>query len=97
MYEEPIGRPRVTGGVKDSSKRRCRSVFDKFLAWAAKNGVGDFRPVDAHALNRYAVNLEKKDYAQKTLFHELTTLKQCAPFANERSLSRRIATWTANP
>ena len=77
LYEEHIGRPRVTGGVKDSSKRRYRSVFDKFLAWAAKNEVSDFRRVDADALNRYAAYLGKKDYAEKTLFHELTTLKQC--------------------
>jgi integrase len=77
LYEEHIGRPRVTGGVKESTKRRYRAVFDKFLAWGAKNGVGDFRRVDANALNRYAASLGKKDYAQKTLYHELTTLKQC--------------------
>lgn len=52
-------------------------MFDKFLSWAANNGVRDFRRVDAHALNRYAAYLGKKGYAQKTLFHELTTLKQC--------------------
>lgn len=77
LYEEHIGRPRVTGGVKESTKRRYRPVFDKFLAWAAKNGVNDFRQVDAAALNRYAAFLGKKNYAQKTLYHELTTLKQC--------------------
>lgn len=84
LYEEYIGRPRVTGGVKDPTKRRYRPTFDKFLFWALKNGVRDFRQVDADVLNRYAAYLikkgyakGKKQYAQKTLSHELTTLKQC--------------------
>lgn len=77
LYEEFIGRSRVTGGVKDSTKKRYRAVFDKFLPWATINGIVGFHEVDANVLNRYAAYLEKKDYAQKTLLNELTTLKQC--------------------
>lgn len=77
LYEEHIGRSRVTGGVKDSTKKRYRTVFDKFSAWGAKNGVADFSKVDTNALNRYASFLEKQGYAQKTLLNELTTMKQC--------------------
>ncbi len=77
LYEAHIGRSRVSGGVKESTKKRYRAVFDKFLPWATKDGVIDFRQVDAAVLDRYATNLEKQDYAQKTLLNELTTLKQC--------------------
>jgi len=77
LYGAHIGRSRITGGVKESTKKRYRAVFDKFLPWAAKNGIGDFHQVDADVLNRYAAHLEKKEYAQKTLLNELTTLKQC--------------------
>lgn len=76
LYEEHIGRSRVTGGVKDSTKKRYRTVFDKFAAWGAKNGIADFSKVDANALNRYASFLEKQGYAQKTLLYELTLMKQ---------------------
>lgn len=77
LYEEYIGRSRVTGGVKESTKKRYRPVFDKFLPWAATRGVCDFRQVNAALLNKYATYLEQKGYAQKSLLNELTTLKQC--------------------
>jgi len=76
LYEDHIGRSRVTGGVKESTKKRYRAVFDKFVSWCQKNGVTDFHRVDASILNRYASYLEKEGYAQKTLLHELTTIKQ---------------------
>jgi integrase len=77
LYDEHTGRPRVTGGVKDSTKKRYRAVFDKFLPWATENGVVGFAQVNAGVLNRYAAYLEQKHYEQKTLHNELTTLKQC--------------------
>jgi integrase len=77
LYEEHIGRSRVTGGVKRSTQKRYRAVFDKFLPWAAAEGTVSFHQVDAKVLNRYASHLEKKDYSPKTLLNELTTLKQC--------------------
>jgi integrase len=77
LYEAHISRSRVAGGVKDSTKKRYRAVFDKFVPWAGKHGIVYFNQVDAGVLNRYATTLEKQCYAQKTLLNELTTLKQC--------------------
>ncbi len=77
LYEEHIGRSRVAGGVKESTKKRYRAVFDKFIPWATSNGLRTFDQLDAGLLNRYASHLEKLGYAQKTLLNELTTLKQC--------------------
>lgn len=76
VYEEYIGRSRIAGGVKESTKKRYRAIFDKFLPWASSNGVDAFNQVDAGTLNGYASHLEKKGYAQKTILQELTVLKQ---------------------
>lgn len=77
LYETHISRSRATGGVKPSTKKRYRAVFDKLAHWAKSNGVRDFDQVDAEVLNRYASHLENLDYAPKTILNELTTLKQC--------------------
>ena len=76
LYEQHIARPRVTGGVRQSTKRSYRSVFDKFIPFATRRGVTVWNGVTASLLNRYAEHLEGKGYAHKTLVNELTTLKQ---------------------
>lgn len=77
LYEDHIGRTRVTGGVKPSTQKRYRTVFDKFIAFANREGIKNFNQVDAGVLNRYATYLEQRDYMEKTLLNELTVLKQC--------------------
>ena len=76
LYEEYIGRPRITGGVKSSTKKRYRTVFDKFLQFTPKQGITAWNQVNTDVLNAYASYLEKQNYAQKSLLNELTTLKQ---------------------
>lgn len=76
LYEAHISRPRVTGGVRSSTAKRYRAVFDKFLPFALSRGVSVWNGVTAELLNSYASYLENKGYAYKTLTNELTTLKQ---------------------
>ncbi len=76
LYETHIARPRVTGGVRESTKRSYRSVFDKFIPFATAQGATVWNGVTANLLNGYAGHLEDKGYAHKTLVNELTTLKQ---------------------
>lgn len=76
LYEEHIGRPRITKGVKESTKKRYRTVFDKFIAFGKQSGIVSWNQVDAGVLTRYAADLEAKEYKQKTLLNELVTLKQ---------------------
>ena len=76
LYEEYIGRPRVTGGLRESTKKRYRTVFDKFIAFAEPRGVTTWSGVTANVLNAYAAELEEKGYAHKSLVNELTVLKQ---------------------
>ena len=76
LYEQHISRPRVTGGVRKSTQKRYRTVFDKFLLFATTQSVTVWNGVSANLLNKYAEYLEGEDYAHKTLVNELTTLKQ---------------------
>jgi len=76
LYEEHLRRPRATGGVRPSTQKRYRAVFDKFIPFAQSSGTSDWRNVDATFLTKYAARLEKDGYRHKTLINELTTLKQ---------------------
>lgn len=76
LYETHVSRPRVTGGVRKSTQKRYRAVFDKFVPFAISRGVTVWNGVTATLLNEYAADLEDKGYAYKTLLNELTTLKQ---------------------
>lgn len=77
IFEQHIGRPRVAGGVKDSTKKRYRAILDKFVPWAIKAGISFFQQVDAAALNQYGAYLEDEQYAPKTQHAELSLIKQC--------------------
>ncbi|MCA9179345.1 MAG: site-specific integrase [Planctomycetales bacterium] len=76
LHEDYAARPRVAGGVRASTRKRYRSILDKFIPFAAEQGVTVWNGVTAQLLTRYAAHLESKGYAHKTLVNELTTLKQ---------------------
>ena len=76
LYEDHIKRPRVAGGVRASTQKRYRAVFDKFIPYAKSNNVLTWNFVTTATLHSYASHLERKDYAGKTLRNELTTLVQ---------------------
>ena len=86
LYEEHLARSLVTGGVRGSTRKRYRTVFDKFFGFAQSIGIGTWNVVDKKVLEKYAANLvrtgyqtprgKRKEYRHKTLHNELTTLKQ---------------------
>jgi integrase len=76
LYEEYLARPRSVGGVKPSTRKRYRPVFDKFLPYAQSQVVTDWRDVDAGLLTRYAGYLEKLPRSPKTQRNELVVLVQ---------------------
>ena len=76
LFEEHLARPRVVGGVRNSTLKRYRAIFNKFIPFAKKNRVEYWREVNASLLTKYVTHLENKGYANKTLRHELTTIKQ---------------------
>jgi integrase len=76
LYEEHIGRDEVVGGIRASSRKRYRAVFDKFLAFARQRGLTTWNQVTAKTLEAYAANLTAQKYEYRTRYLELTTLKQ---------------------
>ena len=90
LYEEFVKRPRVAGGVRKSTSKRYRAVFDKFLPFAASRGTTVWNGVTANLLTDYAAHLEKNDYAHKTLVNELTTLKQAIRWLIEEGHLRGV-------
>jgi len=76
LYEEHLKRPRSVGGVKPSTCKRYKTVFDKFIPFAESQHVHDWRDVDAVVLTRYASYLEKLPRSHKTQINELVVLIQ---------------------
>jgi integrase len=76
LYEEHLSRPRSIGGTKPSTRKRYRTVFDKFLAFAHSKGVLDWREVDTQLITRYAGHLEQMGRKPKTQRNELVVLIQ---------------------
>lgn len=76
LYEQHIKRPIVAGGVKESTAKRYRAVFDKFVPFAQSQGVSTWTGVVLGLLNAYASNLDKKNYASKTIRNEMVTVVQ---------------------
>jgi integrase len=74
-YEAHAARPRSVGGMKASSRKRNRTVFDKFLKWAEENRINAWNAVTASVLTQYATFLEDDSYAHQTQRIELTALK----------------------
>ena len=76
LYMDFVGRARVAGGVRPSSRKRYRAVFDKFVAYAVAKGLTTWDRVTAQTLLGYAAYLEANGYAYRIQYLELTTLKQ---------------------
>lgn len=62
--------------MRESTKKRYRTVFDKFIEFARSISVANWNEVSSRTLTRYAAHLENQDYRSKTLRNELTTLGQ---------------------
>ncbi|MFO0811585.1 MAG: site-specific integrase [Gemmatales bacterium] len=77
LYREHVSRPRMTGGAKPVSTKRYRAVFDKLIPFLTTRRVTSWHQVTSQHLNAYCSWLEDSDYAQRTQYLELTTIKQC--------------------
>jgi integrase len=75
-YEKHITRPREAKGVRKSTAKRYRTVFDKFELFAAEKKITSWNQVNTEVVLDYLSHLEMNDYAPKTLLNEVTVLKQ---------------------
>jgi len=75
LYEDFAGRPAISGGPRKSTRDRYRAVLDKFSAFLARRGIGNWNGVTDAVLTAYLAHLEDESYAPRTLYLEGTTVK----------------------
>jgi len=50
MEPVSIARPAIAGGVKPSTVKRYRAIFNKFIEFAESQGIRQWNHVDHHTL-----------------------------------------------
>ena len=76
VYRASVNAPEVAGGAGERTWARYRAVFEKFIPFAGRHGVTCWQHVTKAVLQAYAAHLELQGYADRTLYLELTTIKQ---------------------
>lgn len=85
-YEKHLKRPAASGGVRRSTYKRYRTVFNKFEFSYKLHKLLSWDVVDDQFLENYVADLEERGYKRKTIRNEVTTLKQLVRFLIEKSL-----------
>ncbi len=75
-YEKYGSRPQIAEGVRDSTRKRYRAVFDKFLRFAESYGIRNWNQVGKDVLTAYSRWPDDDGYAQATQYLEISTIKQ---------------------
>ena len=68
-------RPEVSGGTCSETQKRYRAVRTKHEKFCAARGVESWNEIDKEHILNYGTYLQKKEYADRSLYLELTTLK----------------------
>ena len=76
LYDEHLRRPEVAGGANRKTRQRYRAVFDKFSEFATRRGSGYWNDVTARLISSYLTELNKRGYADRSLYFEGILLKQ---------------------
>jgi integrase len=75
LYLAYCDRSELTGGVSRGTKRRYESIRKNHEPYCGKQGIRSWQQFDNEAAVRYASHLEKQDYAVRTVYIEVTTIK----------------------
>ena len=76
LYRSHLARPEVAGGTSRKTQQRYAAILDKFIPFAQGRGVRAWSDVDAHLIESYLGYLQKRRYADRTMYAEGTVLKQ---------------------
>ena len=83
LYMASVAAPEVAGGAGESTQKRYRAVFDKFIPFASRQNATIWGQVNRRLLLAYAAWLDDSGYAERTLYLELTTIKQTVKYLIE--------------
>lgn len=75
LFEEHTARPRIVGGAKPSTQKRYKAILDKFESFLETKRITDWNQITERTLSDYATHLTENEYAYKTIFGELNTIK----------------------
>ena len=67
LYREHYFRPRATGGIRKSSQKRYRAVFNKFIRFAKSKGIASWNRIDSKVVNEYVQDLEDQRICRQDL------------------------------
>jgi integrase len=75
LFDDHTSRPRLVGGAKKSTQKRYKAILDKFEPFLESTRITDWNQVTERTLGDYASHLTEQEYAYKTVFGELNTIK----------------------
>ena len=75
LFDEHTSRPRLVGGAKATTQKRYKAIFDKFVPFLGSKRIVDWNQVTERTLSDYADHLTEQEYAYKTVYGELSTIK----------------------
>ena len=97
-YLDYVARPPVLGGVGPRTVARYRAVFDKFARFAGEQQVRYWQQVTNAVLEKYGGWLDAEDYAGRSQYLELTTVKQAVKWmVREKMLPQAALLTTPRP
>lgn len=76
IYRRHMDRPEVSRGIRISTKKRYRPVFAHFREFCQPLRVHHWNQVNKNVVLNYGSFLEARGYAPRTVYLELTTIKQ---------------------
>ena len=83
MYRTFMARPEVSRGIRPSTRKRYRPVFAHFTAFCEAKRLDSWNQINRSVLLNYGAHLEGQGYAPRTVYLELTTIKQVIKFLME--------------
>ena len=76
IYRGYMDRPEVSRGIRISTKKRYRPVFAHFREFCRPRRIHNWNQVNRSVVLDYGSFLEAQGYAPRTVYLELTTIKQ---------------------
>lgn len=84
-----LARPEVARGTSAKTRQRYTAIFDKFVDFAERHHVQHWSQVTAQLVNKYLTDLQRREYADRTLYMEGTVIKQIMKWlVSERLIPR---------
>lgn len=91
MFLDHANRPQVMGGIGHRSSKRYRAVRDKHVAFCTRNNITQWAHVTKHTTEQYGNHLHRADYADRSVYFEVTLIKSVVKWLIEEGLLPQTA------